>query len=101
MERKKWQNDNLPKGYPTKCDTKQLNEVIQDLSEELYQKTQNGKINGIWRFQVTTLIKSGRDELKQRTQIDKKEATWFSMNNPIIYFVVVLVITIIIYIIKL
>lgn len=66
METKKWTIDNLPKGYPTECGRKILNDVIQDLSDELYKKTQGGKFNEIWRFLVITFIQSGHNELQRR-----------------------------------
>ena len=69
METKKWANDNLPKGYPTECRRNILNNVIQDLSDELYAKTQAGKINEIWRFLVINLIQSGHNELQRRNNL--------------------------------
>ena len=66
METKKWRVDSLPKGYPTECGRKTLNNVIQDLSDELYKKTQEGKVNEAWRFLGITLIQSGHNELQRR-----------------------------------
>lgn len=96
-EREKWRNDHLPKGYPTQSDIEQLKNVIQDLTDEYHTKIQEGKLNKIWEQLVTNLIKSGRDELRQRTQVAKKGATWFSMENPIVYVVVILVLAAIAY----
>ena len=66
MERKKWAAGSLPKGYPGECGRKILNDVIQDLSDELYQKTQGGKFSEVWRFLVITSIQSGHSELQRR-----------------------------------
>ena len=73
IEREKWNTEHLPDGYPKKCDTGQLNDVIQDLSAEYYQKTQSGKYNKIWESQIINLIKFGQDELTQRIRVDKKD----------------------------
>lgn len=65
-EKAKWTTENLPKGYPTECERKELNEAIQDLSNELYKKTQEGKNNEFWRFLILNLIQSGHNELQRR-----------------------------------
>ena len=88
MEKEKWASDKLPRGYPTKCGTEQLKNVIQDLSDERYQKTRNGKVNVIWERLVSDLLESGREELRQRTQVNEKYQ--FSMNNPFVYVLVIL-----------
>ena len=72
---KKWTSDKLPEGYPTDCSRRLLNEVIQDLSDELYTKTQAGKLNEIWRFLVITLIQSGHNELQRRNNTLVLKAT--------------------------
>ena len=72
---KKWTSDKLPEGYPTDCSRRLLNEVIQDLSDELYTKTQAGKFNEIWRFLVITLIQSGHNELQRRNNTLVLKAT--------------------------
>ena len=89
MEKEKWASDKLPEGYPTKCSEEQLKDVIQDLSDERYQKTQNGKVNVIWERLVSGLLESGREELRQRAQVNQK-AFQFSMDNPLVYVVVIL-----------
>lgn len=66
MERRKYTIDTLPDGYPTECGRKILNDAIQDLSDELYEKTQGGKFNEMWRFLVITSIQSGHNELQRR-----------------------------------
>ncbi len=88
-EKEKWTSDKLPKGFPTECGRKLLNDVIQDLSDERYQKTQNGKVNVIWERLVSGLLESGREELRQRTQVNEK-LFQFSMDNPFIYVLVIL-----------
>jgi len=91
MEKENWHTDHLPDGYPKQCDTEQLKNVIQDLNDEYYRKTRSGKNNVIWERLISNLIKSGRDELGQREQSNKKEnASWFSMSNPLVYIVVIL-----------
>ena len=89
MEKEKWASDKLPEGYPTKCSAGQLKNVIQDLSDERYHKTQNGKVNVIWERLVSDLLESGREELRQRTRVDGK-IFQFSMDNPLIYVLVIL-----------
>lgn len=66
MEKQKWTTEKLPKGYPTECKRKELNEAIQDLSNELYEKTQKGKSNEFWRFLILNLIQSGHNELQRQ-----------------------------------
>lgn len=66
MERIKYTIGSLPEGYPTECRRKILNDVIQDLSDELYTKTQGGKDSEIWRFLIITFIQSGHNELQRR-----------------------------------
>jgi len=75
MENEKWTSGKLPKGFPTECGRKLLNDVIQNLSDELYTKTQNGKSNEFWRFLVITLIQSGHNELQRRNNILVLKAT--------------------------
>lgn len=72
-EREKWSTSHLPEGYPTKCDIEQIRNVIQDLSDERYQKIQGGKLNKIWESLISNLLKSGYDELTQRAPIDKSD----------------------------
>ena len=66
MERQKLTTENLPTGYPIECERKELNEAIQDLSDELYEKTQRGKVNESWRFLILNLVESGQNELQRR-----------------------------------
>ena len=66
MERQKWTTENLPTGYPIECERKELNKAIQDLSDELYNKTKRGKVSEIWRFLLLNLIESGHNELQRR-----------------------------------
>ena len=66
MERQKWTTENLPKEYPTKCGRKELNEAIQDLSDELYKETLKGRSNEFWRFLILNLIQLGHNELQRR-----------------------------------
>ena len=65
-DRKKWSTGILPKGYPKECGGDVLNDVIQDLSSELYDKIQDGKFNKLWEFLITNLIQSGHEELQHR-----------------------------------
>lgn len=95
--RKKWNTDDLPDGYASECDTGQLKNVIQDLNDEYVTKTKGGKNNIIWERLILQLIKSGHDELEQRKQFDKKKPSWFSMDNPIIYIIVTLILAMVAY----
>jgi hypothetical protein len=47
-ERKKWNNDHLPDGYPSRCETEQIKNIIQDLNDEYIVKTRSGKNNVFW-----------------------------------------------------
>ena len=68
-EIKKWTSDNLPKGYPTKCGRRILNNVIEDLSEELVHKTINDNkdlYNKTWANRIITFIQLGHGELQRK-----------------------------------
>ena len=62
----KYTIDTLPEGYPNDCKRRILNKVIQDLSDELYEKTQKGKSNEFWRFLIINSIQSGHNEMQRR-----------------------------------
>src|SRR5689334_5854191 len=66
MAIQKWDAEHLPVGYPTKCGTEELTQVIQDLTDEYRTKLQQGKSNPIWEKLITHLITSGRDEISTR-----------------------------------
>src|SRR3989344_2273063 len=91
MEKEKWASDKLPEGYPTRCSVEQLKNVIQNLSDERYQKTKNGKLNVIWERLVSDLLESGREELRQRVHVNEK-IFQFSMDNPFVYVLVILLV---------
>ena len=84
MKREKWTIDKLPEGYPTKCGRTVLNDVIQDLSDELYKKTQEGKDNPFWRFLGINSIQSGHNELQKRNNNIVLKATIFGLIISII-----------------
>ena len=90
-EKIKWHTDNMPEGYPKNCDDSLLNTVIQDLNDEYVTKKKNGKINKIWEDIILQLIKSGREELQSRKNVNKPEKSWFSMDNPFVYILVIVV----------
>jgi hypothetical protein len=96
-EQEKWNTGNLPDGYPIRCDTNQIKKTVQDLSDEYYQKTQAGKFNKVWEKVIRNLIESGRKELERR-EMKNRNTSWFSMNNPIIYILVIVILAGITYI---
>lgn len=84
MQSEKWYAEHLPDGYPTKCSTSVLKDVIQDLNDEYYKRTREGKNNLFWERLITTSLREGNEELSRRK--------WFSMENPFIYVTVILLI---------
>lgn len=65
-KRKKWTSDNVPTAYPKHCNSDLIREVIQDLSEEKYNKLQRGKMNVIWEKIIDDHVKNGERELEER-----------------------------------
>lgn len=68
IKREKWSSERVPSGYPASCNSDQIREVIQDLSEEKYNKLQRGKHNVIWEKIIDDLIKNGQAELAQKRE---------------------------------
>ncbi len=91
----KWDTGNLPKGYPMQCSTSQIEKVVQDLSDEYYQKTQVGKFNKTWEKLIHNLIESGRKELEQRER-KSRVIFRFSMDNPIVWILASVILVLII-----
>jgi isopentenyldiphosphate isomerase len=92
-ERNKWHTDNMPEGYPQSCDDGLLKAVAQDLNDEYIAKKNNGKHNPIWEGIISRLIQSGQEELQRR----KGDKSWFSMNNPIVYILIVIILALVAY----
>ena len=93
--RKKWNTDHVPEGYPKECNTDLLKTVIQDLNDEYITKKKNGKINKIWEDIILQLIKSGDEELQQRKQVKAKPSR-FSMDNPIVWLLMSIILVILV-----
>src|SRR3989344_3469823 len=89
-DRQKWNTDKMPEGYPKKCNTELVKEVVQDLNDEYVAKKKGGKNNPFWEGIIKQQIEAGNEELRQRTP-------WFSMNNPFIYVSVILLIAFLAY----
>ncbi len=96
-ERTRWHTDNMPAGYPKNCDAKLLKEVIQDLNDEYVTKKKGGKINVIWENIIKQQIEAGNEEIRQRTELNRPERTWFSMNNPFVYILVIVILALVAY----
>lgn len=96
-ERIKWNTDNISIGYPKNLDINLLKEVVQDLNDEYVTKKKGGKVNVIWENLIKQQIKAGNEEIRQRAQLNRSEHSWFSMNNPLIYILVIVILALFAY----
>lgn len=95
MKDEKYDTQNLLEGFPTLCDDKTLKKVIQDLTSEFDKKIKSGKDNKYWEKLISSHKESANNELELRLQ--SKKINKFSMDNPLIFIIVTLLVALIIY----
>lgn len=70
--KRKWSTDSVPIGYPEKCSSGEIRDVLRDLNEAFRVKTRLGKNNKFWSDLLNNLLESGKNELESRKKSAEK-----------------------------